>query len=234
MRGMLLKGPEVPAAATEDVPQNCREQRPPPLHPVTYSGRSRRPHFAPTRKLGVGEDARAAGVRVPSGPAETSRGGTCEVKVGTRTCRLRARKKIRLRNAPGGVVGRRRAHPARSPGGRPSERRGFRKRLGPRAPRASERRPAASAQVQDAGPRPGARPALPPRPAPAGAAGRLLLNGCPALFPIGGRRAVECSAETAPAPWGSARPRPVWAPELPRGGGGRGRQASPGRGVRRP
>uniref|UniRef100_A0A8C6ELF2 Uncharacterized protein n=1 Tax=Microcebus murinus TaxID=30608 RepID=A0A8C6ELF2_MICMU len=50
-------------------------------------------------------------------------------------------------------------------------------------------------------------------PSPRGSAsqGAQRLQGCP----------VECCLDTAPAPRGSARPRPVWAPEVLWGGGGR-------------
>uniref|UniRef100_A0A2I2Y8I6 Uncharacterized protein n=1 Tax=Gorilla gorilla gorilla TaxID=9595 RepID=A0A2I2Y8I6_GORGO len=62
---------------------------------------------------------------------------------------------------------------------------------------ASERRPAPSTQARKAGRH-------------------------PAIVPIGRCLAVECCLQTAPAPRGSARPRPVWAPEALRSGGGRG------------
>uniref|UniRef100_A0A2K6AN45 Uncharacterized protein n=1 Tax=Macaca nemestrina TaxID=9545 RepID=A0A2K6AN45_MACNE len=82
----------------------------------------------------------------------------------------------------------------------------------------SERRPAPSTQAWKARRQPRSDSRHLPRAAPSA----VYFRTSPAIVPIGRCRAVESCLQTAPAPRGSGRPRPAWAPEALRGGGGRG------------
>uniref|UniRef100_A0A2K5IAK0 Uncharacterized protein n=1 Tax=Colobus angolensis palliatus TaxID=336983 RepID=A0A2K5IAK0_COLAP len=83
---------------------------------------------------------------------------------------------------------------------------------------ASERRPAPSTQAWKARRQPRTDRSHQPRAAPSA----VYFRTSPAIVPIGRCLAVERCLQTAPAPRDSARPRPAWAPEALRGGGGRG------------
>lgn len=82
----------------------------------------------------------------------------------------------------------------------------------------SERRPAPSTQAWKTRRQPRTDRRHLPRAAPSA----VYFRTSPAIVPIGRCRAVERCLHTAPAPRGSARPCPAWAPEALRGGGGRG------------